>query len=89
MAATNAKKIIVTVGTSDITFNVGLADYERYQNEFMPNNKVAPSKNFLNRTVADDCKEALAPLLEQGLATELAGTLVGEYRPKLEITVKE
>ena len=90
MAQKTGKAITMTVGDDDLNFNVGLEDYERYQNEMGMNNKVAPSKNFLKRCAADEnTTAALEERFAQGLAVEIAGALVSAYRPAIEITVKE
>ena len=87
-----SKAIVIQVGEGkdkkELKFNVDMGDFERYQNEFMPNSKVAPSKNFLNRVVADDSKDDLDALIKQGYAVELAQLVVGEARPQVELTVK-
>jgi len=83
------KKITVTVGSEELEFKVGTGDYTRYQNEMTPNEKVTPSVNFLRRTLADKAQRpALDALCERGLALELAGTVVQEFRGDIEIAVK-
>ncbi|WP_296059605.1 putative phage tail assembly chaperone [uncultured Amphritea sp.] len=90
MAQKTGKAITLTVGEDDLNFNVGLADYERYQNELAMDNKVAPAKNFLKRCAADDdTTAALEVRFAQGLAVEISGAVVSAYRPDVEIKIKE
>lgn len=84
------KPIKLTVNGQDIAFNVSVDAYNAYVNEMMPNNKVAPSHNFLMRTVAGENREALTEVLKlPGAPIELAGAVVEAYRPELSITVKK
>ena len=83
------KKIVVTVGEAELTFTVSLQDYNDYVNAIKPDDKVAPSLNFLRRTVDPEQKELLKSFTDQGLHVELAGTLIQEFRPALEIAVKK
>jgi len=83
------KKIIVSAGAEELEFTVGTGDYTRYQNEMTPTEKVTPSVNFLRRTLSDKTQRpALDALCERGLALELAGTVVQEFRGDIEIAVK-
>lgn len=82
------KQIEITAGDHELKFNVTLADYDRFVNETMPNNKVAPAKNFLNRTANDECKDAVKELCAQGMAMELAAVVIEEYKPKIDFAVK-
>lgn len=82
------KKIILTANDSQLTFNVTLADYNRYINELTPINKVAPARNFLMRTVDADSKDALRTLVDlPGVGVQLAMALLDEYMPEVSITV--
>lgn len=89
MADSNKKPVVVQVGETEFKFKVGLTEFTAYQNEFMPNNKVAPSENFLTRCVQPDQKEKLAEYCDQGLAVELASAVATEFKPEVEITVKK
>lgn len=84
------KAITMTVGNDELKFNVSLADYNRYQNEVNASDKVAPSMRFLRRTLADpEQRELLDALCDQGLALQMAMTLMGEFVPEVEIAIKK
>ena len=84
------KDIVLTIGETDFTFRVETSDYNSYINDLKPDNKITPSVNFVRRTLADKTQRpALDELCEQGLAIDIAGMLVEEFRPKLEISVKK
>ena len=84
------KTIELEVNGSEIAFTVTPEDYNAYVNEMMPNSKVAPSHNFLVRTVAKENREALVDLLKiPGMAINLAGAVVQEYVPEISIAVKK
>ena len=82
------KDITLTVNGQSLHFCVVTPVYNKYVNELLPTNKVAPAENFLRRCVAPDDKDALAALLEMpSAAVQLAGTLVMEFMPDIEIEV--
>jgi len=82
------KTITLTINGTDITFKVGVDDYNKFVNEMQPTNKVSPAHNFLMRTVDDAGKDDLKELLKQpGAAVNIVGTLVEEYVPDLQIMV--
>jgi len=82
------KTIVLTINGKDITFKVGMDDYNKLVNEMTPTNKVSPAHNFLMRTVEDGSKDDLKELLKlPGAAVEILGQVVGEYVPDLQITV--
>lgn len=89
MAESSKKKVTLEVGKSAFDFQVGLAEFTAYQNEFMPNNKVAPSENFLMRCAHPEQKEAIAELCDQGLAIEMASAVAEEFKPDVAIKVKK
>jgi len=88
MADESGKKIELTIGDDILHFTVGLAAYNNCLNAMTESNKVAPSFNFAMSTVHPDDKETLTKWLDQGLATDIAGHLMTEFRPKVQITVK-
>lgn len=80
------KKIKLAVNGTDLAFDVTTELYNRYVNEMMPNNKVAPAHNFAMRCVADGSREELKSLLElPGAAIQIAGALIEEFMPDLSI----
>lgn len=82
------KGITVTVNETELHFTVTLADYNKYLNELTPNNKVAPARNFLMRTVDAQCKEALREMVDlPGVGVQVAAALIEEYMPDVNITV--
>ncbi|MEN9360642.1 MAG: hypothetical protein RL095_2177 [Verrucomicrobiota bacterium] len=84
------KKITLTIGEIELEFNVGLKEYEDFQNELASGKGIsAPAKNLLRRTVKAEQKEQLLGFCEDGLASEIAGTVIQEFRPKVEISVKK
>lgn len=89
MADKNGTKVTITAGDQDVRFVVTLDDYHRYQNEMMPDNKIAPSKNFLSRTVASECKDQLDQLISQGFTLDLAAMVGSEFRPAMELSIKK
>ncbi|WP_419787314.1 putative phage tail assembly chaperone [Pseudodesulfovibrio sp.] len=82
------KTIVLTIKDKDITFTVGVDEYNRFVNEMQPKNKVAPAHNFLMRTVDDASKDDLRALLAlPGASLDIVGSLVEEYVPDLNIMV--
>ena len=87
---TARREITLTVGETDFTFTLTAQDMTKYFNALSPTNKVAPGHNLLTTTVQADQKEALRPLLANPVLTmQLAGTLLEEYSPDVEVTVKK
>jgi hypothetical protein len=89
MSKSGLKKVVVTVGSDELTFNVGLTAFNEYQNEFLPQNKVAPSENFLTKCVESENKEKLLEICDQGFTIELANMVASEFKPALELKVKK
>ncbi|WP_221800516.1 putative phage tail assembly chaperone [Oceanobacter mangrovi] len=79
-ATTGKKDITLTVAETDLRFSVGLTEFNAFQNEFLPTNKVAPSHNFLVRSIHPDDKETLTAWLDQGLAFELANAVAEQFK---------
>lgn len=89
MAQQTGKQITLEIGADELRFNVDLTAFNGFQNEFLPNNKVAPSHNFLMKTVHPDDRETLTALLDQGMAIHLAQAVAGGFTPEVEIRVKK
>lgn len=84
------RDITLEIGEQEFTFSLAPQDVTKYFNAVTPNNKVAPSNNLLSTTVLPDHKDALRPLLKNPvLVMQLAGTLLEEYAPDVEIVVKK
>ena len=87
---TGQRDITLTVGETDFTFTLSPQDVTRYFNAVTPNNKVAPSNNLLTNTVKAEQLPVLRPLLGNPvLIMQLAGALLEEYGPDVEIVVKK
>ena len=89
MSKSGLKKVVLTVGGKDLTFNVGLTAFNEYQNEFLPQSKVAPSENFLVKCVEEQDKDQLLEYCDQGFTIELASMVAAEFKPSLELKVKK
>lgn len=84
------KTIKLKIDGKIVAFNVDAAAYDKYLNELMPSNKIAPARNFLLRTVAADDREALKVVLEKPSAgLQIAAKLVEEFTPDIEIELGE
>ncbi|MGP3790294.1 putative phage tail assembly chaperone [Pseudomonas sp. B392_1p] len=87
---TERREITLTVGETDFTFALDSADVTKYFNSVNQNSKVAPSVNLLSNTVHQEQRATLKQLLKNPVtAMQLAGTLLEEYAPDVEITVKK
>lgn len=87
---TDRRDITLEIGEQDFTFSLVPQDVAKYFNAVTPNNKVAPSNNLLTTTVLSEHLPALRPLLKNPMLTmQLAGTLLDEYSPDVEIVVKK
>lgn len=84
------REITLEVGEQEFTFSLAPQDVTKYFNAVAPNNKVAPSNNLLVTTVLPAYKDTLRQLLANPvLVMQLAGTLLEEYAPDVEIVVKK
>ena len=80
------KTIKLAVNGTELAFDVTTELYNKYINEMMPNNKVAPAHNFAMRCVADGSREDLKSRLElPGASIQIAGALVEAFMPDLSI----
>lgn len=90
MSNTEQREIIMTIGDTDFSFNMTPQDVTKYFNTVTPNNKVAPSNNLLTNTVKQEQLATLRPFLRNPVMTmQLAGALLEEYAPDVEIVVKK
>ncbi len=87
---TERAEITIDVGGQDFVFDIDVAHLTKYINGLTQSNKIAPSHNLLMNTVKQEQKAKLKPLLVHPTTTmEIAGALVEEFQPKVEVTVKK
>jgi len=87
---TGLRDITLTIGEIDFTFTLVPQDVTKYFNAVTPSNKVAPSNNLLTNTVKAEQLPDLRPLLRNPVLTmQLAGALLEEYAPDVEVVVKK
>lgn len=84
------KTVVLIVGGTEFSFSAEPQDLNNYINELMPNNKVAPARQFLMRTIESEQKDALKKLLDEGfgLEVELHSKVTEQLKGGLEISVK-
>ena len=84
------RDITLEVGTQEFTFTLTPQDVTKYFNAVTTNNKVAPSHNLLSNTVVAEQRADLRTLLANPVMTmQIAGALLEEYAPDVEIIVKK
>ncbi|WP_176013055.1 putative phage tail assembly chaperone [Victivallis sp. Marseille-Q1083] len=84
------KSIVLIIGKIDFAFNVSLALYNEFVDAIQATSKTVPATNFVRRALADKAQlAALNELIGQGLAVDIAGKLIEEFRPKVEIELKK
>ncbi|WP_313650304.1 putative phage tail assembly chaperone [Pseudomonas soli] len=87
---TQRTEITLEVGDLSLDFAIDPALMTKYINALTPSNKVAPANNLLVNAVKPEHKEQLKPLLANPMTVlQLAGALVEEYAPTVEVTVKK
>ena len=87
---TQRTEITLEIGEQSLDFVLDPALMTKYINALSPSNKVAPGNNLLVNAVKPEHKEQLKPLLANPMTVlQLAGALVEEYAPTVEITVKK
>jgi len=83
-------EITLEVGEQEFTFNLTPQDVTKYFNALTQANKVAPGNNLLMTTVKQEQRATLKPLLANPvMVMQLAGTLLEEYAPDVEVIVKK
>ena len=83
-------EITLEVGDQEFTFNLTPQDVTKYFNALTQTNKVAPGNNLLMTTVKQEQRATLKPLLANPvMVMQLAGTLLEEYAPDVEVIVKK
>ena len=84
------REITLEVGEAEFTFDLTPQDVTKYFNALTQTNKVAPANNLLVSTVKQEQRATLKPLLANPvMVMQLAGTLLEEYSPDVEIAVKK
>lgn len=84
------RTITLTIADNDFDFTLGAPEVTKYFNAMTQTNKVAPAHNLLSTTVKADQREALKPYLGNPVTTiQIAGALLEEFSPDVEITVKK
>lgn len=87
---TDKREITLEVGDKEFTFELTPQDVTKYFNAVTQANKVAPANNLLVNTVKQEERASLKALLGNPvLVMQLAGALLEEYGPDVEITVKK
>ena len=87
---TAQREIALSIGAADFAFTLSAQDVTKYFNAMTPTNKVAPAHNLLVTTVQADQRAALRELLGNPVLTmQVAGALLEEYSPDVEVTVKK
>lgn len=82
--------ITLEIGEEEFTFQLTPQDVTKYFNAITQNNKVAPGHNLLMTTVEQARRASLKPLLGNPvMVMQLAGTLLEEYGPDVEVVVKK
>lgn len=87
---TERREIELEIGNNEFTFELTPQDVTKYFNAVNQNNKVAPANNLLVTTVKQEQRASLKPLLANPvMVMQLAGTLLEEYGPDVEVIVKK
>ncbi|WP_456026757.1 putative phage tail assembly chaperone [Pseudomonas capeferrum] len=87
---TDKREITLEVGDKEFTFELTPQDVTKYFNAVTQTNKVAPANNLLVNTVKQEQRATLKPMLGNPvLVMQLAGALLEEYSPDVEVTVKK
>ena len=87
---TDKRDITLEVGDKEFTFALTPQDVTKYFNAVTQNNKVSPANNLLVTTVQQEQRASLKTQLGNPvLVMQLAGALLEEYGPDVEITVKK
>ena len=87
---TDKRDITLEIGDQEFTFALTPQDVTKYFNAVNQNNKVSPANNLLVTTVKQEERATLKGMLGNPvLVMQLAGTLLEEYGPDVEVTVKK
>ena len=84
------RDITLEFADKEFTFRLTPQDVTKYFNATTQANKVAPANNLLITTVKQEERASLKPFLANPVTVmELAGALLGEYSPDIDIIVKK
>lgn len=85
------KQITLTVAGTDMSFTPTPELYGEYLGAMARGDLTDSAHNFVMQSADESAKEALRTLDGEnpGAMLQIAGTLVGEYAPKVAITVKK
>ncbi|MNJ19124.1 hypothetical protein D3C77_134430 [compost metagenome] len=87
---TERREITLELGEQEFTFTLTPADVTKYFNSMNQNNKVAPANNLLVNTVHQEQRATLKSHLGNPvMVMQLAGALMEEYAPNIEVIVKK
>lgn len=87
---TERTELTLEIGDQSLDFVIDPALMTKYINALTPQNKVAPANNLLVNAVVPAHKELLKPLLANPMTVlSIAGALIEDYAPTVEITVKK
>lgn len=89
MAKANKKDVVLNVGEDELRFAVGINEFNGLQNEMLPNNKIAPSENFLVKCVHPDDQEKMIDWCDKGFAIDMASMVAEQFKPEVVISVKK
>ena len=84
------RDITLEIGDQEFTFQMTPQVVTKYFNATTQANKVAPANNLLITTVKQEERASLKPFLVNPVTVmELAGALLEEYSPDIDIIVKK
>ncbi|WP_299002312.1 putative phage tail assembly chaperone [uncultured Shewanella sp.] len=82
--------ITLEVDDNEFSFDVDITSYNKYINTNNHQNKVQPATNFLLSVVKEEHRKSLKEFLTlPGASMHLVASVVEEYQPEFNITVKK
>jgi hypothetical protein len=84
------RTITLTIADKDFDFTLGAPEVTKYFNAMTQTNKIAPAHNLLSTSVKADQRDDLKLYLVNPVTViQIAGALLEEFSPDVEITVKK
>lgn len=84
------RTITLTIADKDFDFILGAPEVTKYFNAMTQTNKIAPAHNLLSTSVKADQRDDLKLYLVNPVTViQIAGALLEEFSPDVEITVKK